>query len=298
MNTGLATGRRAHPLRAMHRQAAAFARGEVLTGEERESSHRDPSIFSSSTAQPLASTSARIDLLTVDGSAARVYLGPALVESSSNPHRHGAVQEHARRSRSRAGNEDRWPVAGSEIHAACRGPAAQPATTALPRSHRGTARWGWRCTSEPGRRTNVDVEARCDEAGTARPSWRRGRRRHHEDTTGGSDVKPMPPPRRRRGMRRRQNGSRCCDAGPGYHKTPLRRRPKEPDRVLACELVHGHELKCTRIANEKISRLQWHARIRCVRACATMRRLFIIVDLYIGSTAGAVAAPLSSSTPN
>ena len=257
-----------------------------------------PSIFSSSTAQPLASTSARIDLLTVDGSAARVYLGPALVESSSNPHRHGAVQEHARRSRSRAGNEDRWPVAGSEIHAACRGPAAQPATTALPRSHRGTARWGWRCTSEPGRRTNVDVEARCDEAGTARPSWRRGRRRHHEDTTGGSDVKPMPPPRRRRGMRRRQNGSRCCDAGPGYHKTPLRRRPKEPDRVLACELVHGHELKCTRIANEKISRLQWHARIRCVRACATMRRLFIIVDLYIGSTAGAEAAPLSSSTPN
>ena len=71
LNTGLAhggTGRRAHPLRAMHRQAAAFARGEVLTGEERESSHRDPSIFSSSTAQPLASTSARIDLLTVDGS--------------------------------------------------------------------------------------------------------------------------------------------------------------------------------------------------------------------------------------
>ena len=190
-----------------------------------------PSIFSSSTAQPLASTSARIDLLTVDGSAARVYLGPALVESSSNPHRHGAVQEHARRSRSRAGNEDRWPVAGSEIHAACRGPAAQPATTALPRSHRGTARWGWRCTSEPGRRTNVDVEARCDEAGTARPSWRRGRRRHHEDTTGGSDVKPMPPPRRRRGMRRRQNGSRCCDAGPGYHKTPLRRRPEEPCRA-------------------------------------------------------------------
>ena len=153
-----------------------------------------PSICSSSTAQPLTSTSARIDLLTVDGSAARVYLGPALFESSSNPHRHGAVQEHARRSRSRAGNEDRWPVAGSEIHAACRGPAAQPATTALPRSHRGTARWGWRCTSEPGRRTNVDVEARCDEAGTARPSWRRGRRRHHEDTTGGSDVKPMPPP--------------------------------------------------------------------------------------------------------
>ena len=138
-----------------------------------------PSICSSSTAQPLTSTSARIDLLTVDGSAARVYIGPALVESSSNPHRHGAVQEHARRSRSRAGNEDRWPVAGSEIHAACRGPAAQPATTALPRSHRGTARWGWRCTSEPGRRTNVDVEARCDEAGTARPSWRRGRRRHH-----------------------------------------------------------------------------------------------------------------------
>jgi len=29
-----------------------------------------------------------------------------------------------------------------------------------------------------------------------------------------------------------------------------------------------------------------------------MRRLFIIVDLYIGSTAGAVAAPLSSATPN
>jgi len=53
------TGRRAHPLRAMHRQAAAFARGEVLTGEERESSHRDP-----------------IDLLVVDGSAAHVYLGP------------------------------------------------------------------------------------------------------------------------------------------------------------------------------------------------------------------------------
>ena len=68
--------------------------------------------------------------------------------------------------------------------------------------------------------------------------------------------------------------------------------------MLACELVHGHELKCTRIANEKISRLQWHARIRCVRACATMRRLFIIVDLYLGSTAGAEAAPLSSSTPN
>jgi len=43
----------------MHRQAAAFARGEVLTGEERESSHRDP-----------------IDLLVVDGSAAHVYLGP------------------------------------------------------------------------------------------------------------------------------------------------------------------------------------------------------------------------------
>ena len=55
-----------------------------------------PSICSSSTAQPLTSTSARIDLLTVDGSAARVYLGPALFESSSNPHRHGAVQEHAR----------------------------------------------------------------------------------------------------------------------------------------------------------------------------------------------------------
>ena len=53
------TGRRAHPLRATHRQAAAFARGEVLTGEERESSHRDP-----------------IDLLVVDGSAAHVYLGP------------------------------------------------------------------------------------------------------------------------------------------------------------------------------------------------------------------------------
>jgi len=28
------------------------------------------------------------------------------------------------------------------------------------------------------------------------------------------------------------------------------------------------------------------------------RRLFIIVDLYLGSTAGAEAAPLSSSTPN
>ena len=128
-----------------------------------------PSICSSSTAQPLTSTSARIDLLTVDGSAARVYLGPALVESSSNPHRHGAVQEHARRSRSRAGNEDRWPVAGSEIHAACRGPAAQPATTALPRSHRGTARWGWRCTSEPGRRTNVDVEADAEDTITKTP---------------------------------------------------------------------------------------------------------------------------------
>jgi len=106
---------------------------------------------------------------TCSQSTARVYLGPALVESSSNPHRHGAVQEHARRSRSRAGNEDRWPVAGSEIHAACRGPAAQPATTALPRSHRGTARWGWRCTSEPGRRTNVDVEADAEDTITKTP---------------------------------------------------------------------------------------------------------------------------------
>ena len=106
---------------------------------------------------------------TCSQSTARVYLGPALVESSSNPHRHGAVQEHARRSRSRAGNEDRWPVAGSEIHAACRGPAAQPAMTALPRSHRGTARWGWRCTSEPGRRTNVDVEADAEDTITKTP---------------------------------------------------------------------------------------------------------------------------------
>jgi hypothetical protein len=29
-----------------------------------------------------------------------------------------------------------------------------------------------------------------------------------------------------------------------------------------------------------------------------MRRLFIIIDLYLGSTAGAEATPLSSSTPN
>jgi len=29
-----------------------------------------------------------------------------------------------------------------------------------------------------------------------------------------------------------------------------------------------------------------------------MQRLFIIVDLYLGSTAGAEAAPLSSSTLN
>jgi len=91
---------------------------------------------------------------------------------------------------------------------------------------------------------------------------------------------------------------RCVDAPRSRVEPGSQFVDQMPDRVLACELVHGHELKCTRIANEKISRLQWHARIRCVRACATMRRLFIIVDLYIGSTAGAVAAPLSSSTPN
>ena len=186
------TGRRAHPLRAMHRQAAAFARGEVLTGEERESSHRDP-----------------IDLLVVDGSAARVYLGP-----DRPAHSRRLASTSARRS------SNHHP-----IHIAMVPYKSTPDEVEVELAMKTGGRW-------PAARSTLHVEARllnqrrrrCHEVIEAQPDGA-GAAHLSPAAAPTSMLKPMPrtPSRRHHGRKRRQ--ADAAAAKTPRHETPPKWQP-------------------------------------------------------------------------